>query len=392
MLLFGVEKIRSGAKDGFYNTVSQTDLIVGARGGSVSLLLYTIFHIGNATNNVSWETFEHFKNHPAVDWTIPISLGDGHRGFRVVATTEDFYKHYRFMGDRQVELAIGQYPQDLFDVVMGYTAAKELKYDIGHTLVVSHGSTTGQSFQNHDDLPFKVSGIMKPTGTPIDRSVFISLEAMEAIHTDWTDGAPPLAGKSTPADTLRHKKLKPKDVTAFLLRTKSRIDTLYLQRTINTYDEEPLLGIIPGVTLDELWSSIDYADVALRAVSFLVMIVGLVGMLIAIYSSLNERRREMAILRAIGVHASSIIYLFVLEAVVVTFVGYVFGVSLLYTSLAIFKPIIHEAFGIFIPLKSFEMNDFLYTALLFVASILISLIPAWRAYRNSLIDGLSIRN
>jgi putative ABC transport system permease protein len=89
-LLLGVEQVRVGARESFANTISQTDLIVGARGGTLQLLLYAVFRIGTATNNISYESYEHFRSHPAVAWTIPYSLGDSHRGYRVVGTTEDF--------------------------------------------------------------------------------------------------------------------------------------------------------------------------------------------------------------------------------------------------------------------------------------------------------------
>ena len=95
-LFLGIERIRNGARDGFTNTISKTDLIVGAKGGPLQLLLYTVFHIGGAVNNIKISTYNDIKANPQVEWTIPISLGDAYRGFRVVGTDENFYEHYRF--------------------------------------------------------------------------------------------------------------------------------------------------------------------------------------------------------------------------------------------------------------------------------------------------------
>jgi putative ABC transport system permease protein len=106
-LLTGVENIRTSARDSFAGTISQTDLIVGARGGSLPLLLYAVFHMGTPTNDITFKTYEHFKNHPAVDWTIPLSLGDSYHGYRVVGTTADFYSHYPFRRDRHIQLVAG---------------------------------------------------------------------------------------------------------------------------------------------------------------------------------------------------------------------------------------------------------------------------------------------
>ncbi len=188
-LFLGVEKARDGARSSFERTISGTDLIVGARSGPLNLLLYSVFHLGDATANITWESYQDFAQHPAVSWTVPISLGDSHRGFRVVGTTTDFFKHYQYGGGSSLSFADGRQFEDLFDVVLGASAAKELGYQLGHEVVVSHG--LGQvSFSDHSDKPFTVSGILAPTGTPVDRTVMVSLEAIEAIHIGWESGAP----------------------------------------------------------------------------------------------------------------------------------------------------------------------------------------------------------
>jgi putative ABC transport system permease protein len=94
-LLLGVEKVRSGARESFANTISGTDLIVGARGGGVQLLLYSVFRIGNASNNITWKSFQDVAARPEVAWIVPLSLGDSHRGFRVLGTTRDYFERYR---------------------------------------------------------------------------------------------------------------------------------------------------------------------------------------------------------------------------------------------------------------------------------------------------------
>lgn len=391
-LLLGVEKIRIGARDSFSNTISQTDLIVGARGGTIQLLLYSVFRVGTATNNISFKTYETLAKHPAVAWTIPLSLGDSHQGYRVVATNENFYEHYRYMGDRRVEIQPGgSVPKDVLDVALGSEVAKVLKYKLGDSIILSHGIGEGAGIVKHGDKPFKVVAILNSTGTPVDRSVYITLEGMEAIHMDWTDGAPPVAGKGLTPDQLRSRKIEIGQITSFLLRTKSRIETLRLQREINTYENEALTAIIPGVALSELWSNIGYAEAGLQAVSALVVVIGLFGMLIALYSSLNERRREMAILRAIGAHVRTIGGLLILEAIVLTLVGALLGIGAMYGIVAAAQPLIREFLGLTVPMGFLSGTEAMYVGVLLIAGILISLVPAWRAYRNALVDGLSIR-
>lgn len=390
-LLIGVERVRLGARESFANTISQTDLIVGAKGGTIQLLLYAVFRMGSATNNVSYSTYEKFKQHPAVKWTIPYSLGDSHRGFRVVGTDQSFYKEFRFRQDRQIEWQEGRAPEGIFDVVLGSEAALRLGYKLADRVVITHGVTDGLGIINHDDKPFTVVGILKRTATPVDRSVYITLEGMEAIHMDWQNGAPPMKGKETPAASLRKEDIRIGQITAFLLRTKSRIETLGLQREINIYEDEPLMAIIPGVALNELWTTIGYAEDGLRIVSLFVVVVGFLGMLVALYTSLTERRREMAIMRAIGTGPFAIVTLLVLESGLLTALGVSLGVVSLYGLLAIFQPVIENRIGLFIPIQPLSPQEWMYVGLAVLTGLLIGIVPAIKAYRNSLIDGLAVR-
>ncbi len=130
-LLLGVERVRSETRASFSSTISGTDLIVGARSGPVQLLLYSVFRIGNATNNISWQSYQDIAAHPKVAWTVPISLGDSHRGFRVLGTTPGYFDHYRYARDRRLEFAAGARFDDLFDAVLGAEVADALGYRTG---------------------------------------------------------------------------------------------------------------------------------------------------------------------------------------------------------------------------------------------------------------------
>lgn len=391
LLLLGIERVRLGARESFSNTISQTDLIVGAKGGTLQLLLYTVFRLGSATANISYESFEKLRGHAAVKWAIPYSLGDSHRGFRVVGTNDDFYANYRYRQDRTVTFADGQAPVQLFDVALGSEAAKALGYKLGDKVAVAHGVTDGPAILSHDDKPFKVSGILNKTGTPIDRSLYITLEGLEAIHMDWKDGAPPRRGEEIPAQSLRKEDIKVGQITAALVRTKNRFETLALQREINTYESEPLMAIIPGVALSELWSVVSYAEDGLRIVSWSVLVVGLLAMLIALYTSLQERRREMAILRSVGAGLFSVGMLLVTEAFLLTFLGSVLGITLTYVVLWIVQPMVESSFGILIPIQSLSSLEWGFVVLVLCAGLVIGFVPAFKAYRNSLADGLAVR-
>ena len=391
ILLLSVERAKRAAEEGFTQTISQTDLIVGARSGPTQLILYTVFNMGNATHNISYQSYQDIKNNPAVEWTIPYSLGDGHRGFRVVGTTNEFFEHYRFRGDGKVELQEGKTLEGLWDVVIGADVARKLGYRVGDKIVVAHGVTRGDGIQKHDDKPFTIVGIMKSTGTALDQSLYVSLEGIEAMHIDWKSGAAPTAATAIGPDQIRKEDIKVDQITAFFLRTKSRIETLRLQREINNYKEEPLLAIIPGVTLSELWRGLSYVEQVLKVISWMVVAVGFMAMLIALTTSLNERRREMAILRALGASTGKILALLVFESALLTLAGIVLGTLVAVIGTALVRPWLEIEFGFYLEGGALGKTEWMYLVATLVGGILVGLIPAYRAQKMALKDGLSVK-
>ena len=386
-LFLGVEKVRTGAKSSFADTISGTDLIVGARSGSVQLLLYSVFRIGNATNNVTWQSYLDIAARPEVDWIVPISLGDSHRQFRVMGTTAEFFDRYKYRQDRGLNVQDGAIISDLFDTVIGADVAATLGYNVGDPIVVSHGIA---SFSDHKDQPFRISGILEKTGTPVDRTVIVSLEAIEAIHIDWQNGAP-IPGQATSAEVIRQMDLTPGAITAALVGIESPLQTFALQRAINTYPQEPLLAILPGVALQELWGIVGIAETALLAVSAMVVVTALIGMMATIFSSLNERRREMAIFRAMGARPRTIMGLLVIEAMLTSAIGAILGIVILYLALIVAQPMIDSAFGLWIPVEAPSIRELLVLIGVVLAGAIVSLVPALRAYRLSIADGMMVR-
>ncbi|EKO3536936.1 ABC transporter permease [Vibrio fluvialis] len=388
ILLLGVERIRTQAKSSFANTISGTDLIVGGRSGQVNLLLYSVFRIGNATNNIDWKSYQEFSTHPAVKWAIPISLGDSHKGFRVMGTNHSYFEHYRYGSKQPLTFSQGREFNGLFETVLGADVARQLGYHIGSQIIIAHG-ISDVGFARHDNLPFTVVGILAPTGTPVDKTVHVSLGAIEAIHVGWESGAH--LGNTPDATQLEQRQFEPKQITAMMIGLKSKIQTFALQRQINEYRKEPLSAIMPGVALHELWGMMSVAEQALMAVSVFVVVAGLLGMLSSLLTSLQERRREMSILRAMGAQPQHVFALLVSEASVLTFSGIVLGLAGLYALLAIAAPLIESQYGIRLQLESLSGYEWQLLGYVQTAGIVIGFIPALRAYRQSLSDGMTIR-
>lgn len=402
MLLLGVERIRHESRESFAATISGTDLIAGARSSPVHLLLSSVFRIGNATNNVTWKSYRVIAAHPDVAWTIPLSLGDSHRGFRVLGTTQDYFEHFRFARDRKLEFAQGKRFEDEHDAVLGADVAKALGYGIDRSIVIAHGAGD-VSFSLHGEHPFKVIGVLARTGTPVDRTVHVSLEGMDAVHVDRNaaDADDPLAaamqakaaaaGREHEAAGEHVEHDSNRAITAFLIGLKSRSKALSMQRLVNEHPEEPLTAILPGATLQELWEIVGAAEKTLFAVSALVVVVGLAGMLVALLTSSSERRREMAILRSVGARPTHVFALILGEAAFLTLSGIALGVAALYAGLLAGRPWLESRLGLFITVSWPSADELGLIVLVGIAGALIGLIPAYRIYRYSLADGMTIR-
>lgn len=389
-LLLGVQKLRTAARESFANTVSGVDLIVGARSGPLNLLLYSVFRIGDATSNVSWSTYQKIAKHPDVAWTIPLSLGDSHHGFRVLGTDGSYFEHYRFAGDHALKFTAGRPFSDLYDTVIGSAVAHTLGYKVGDSITIAHG-IGAVSFAEHKDKPFRVAGILAPTGTPVDRTVHVSLQAVTAIHIDWQSGVQAPPGFRVSAEQARHRDLTPDTITAFLVSMRSRVMTFTMERAINEYRQEPLLAILPGVALSQLWELVGVADAALMIVASFVVLAGLLGMLTAILTSLNERRREMAILRSVGARPRHVFTLLVAEAGLLATLGVAAGVVLTYALLLAGRGLLESRYGIYVGITGLSETDLSILGGIIAAALLIGLLPAARAYHNALSDGLQIR-
>lgn len=389
VLLLGIDHIRKEARNSFTNTVSGTDLIVGARSGQLNLLLYSVFRIGNATANVSWQTYERIARHPQIAWTIPLSLGDSHRGYRVLGTNQSYFEHYRYASSQQLQFAEGAAFEGVYEAVLGAEVARQLGYTLGQEITLAHG-IGAVSFSEHKDKPFTVTGILAATGTPVDQTVHVSLEGIEAIHLDWQQGAP-MPGRQISAEQALEMDLTPKAITAFMVGLNSRMATFVVQRQVNEFRGEPLTAILPGVALAELWQMLSMVENILLLITLLVLVAGLVGMMTTLLASMRERQREVAILRAVGASPWYLFWLIQLEVLLLTLIAMLGAAGLLVAALWGVQDWLAANYGLFISINPFSWYTLYWAGGILLSAAVLACIPALVAYRRALTDGLSIR-
>jgi len=387
-MLLGVERMRTAAHESFAHSISGTDLVVGPRTSPVQLMLYAVFRFGEATTNMKWASYHELAQNPDVAWIVPLSIGDSHHGFPVVGTSAEYFERYRYGLSLPLELSAGRRFDGLFETVLGAEVADRMKYKIGDRITLSHG--TGEFGAEHSDKPFTVVGVLARTGTPVDRSVHVSLEAMEAIHLDWQGGMR-IPGLSIPSQFAKKFDLAPKEITAALIGLKSRARAFQVQRAINNYAAEPLLAVLPGVALNELWSIVGVVENTLLLVAGMIVVIGLSGMIVAVWAGLNERRRELAILRSVGASPVDVVVLLALEGLLLTVLGVTLGYGLLTVLSLAAAPWMQARFGVVVPAWPGGREELALIGMVFAAGLLAALLPALRACRLSLADGLTPR-
>ncbi len=369
-VLLGVEHIRSQAKASFASTISGVDLIVGARTSNINLLLYSVFRIGAPTNNIGWESYEALASNNKVAWTIPISLGDSHEGYRVMGTSKAYFEHFQYGNKQPLDFADGQAFEALYDVVLGAEVAKTLNYQLGDKIILAHG-IGATSFSLHEESPFEVVGILAPTGTPVDQALHVSLEGIEAIHS------------GTHGEAAESIDLTPESITAIFIGLESKLATFTVQRSINNYSREPLVAVLPGVALSELWQIMNVLENTLRLISSLVMLSALLGLAAMLLASLRERATEIQLLRTIGASPRYLFLLIQVEALLISISAIACGALLLQLTIQLLQATIASHYGVQVSSLGLSSHNLMFFIMIILATIFVASLPSAKAYQQA---------
>lgn len=386
-LLLAVERIKQSSQKGFNESLGGVDLVVGPRGSGLELILYTVFHLGNPTNNITTETLTDIAANSAIEWVVPIALGDSHRGFRVISTTNEYFDRIKFAGDQPLSFAEGAAFGEINQVVLGSDVAKDLGYRVGSSIFVTHGSESLGKL--HDDFAFQITGILNPTGTPTDKAVFVSLEGYELIHLGWASGSQTLSLKNLDIKAIPKERLYPKTVTAAYVGLASKLSLFKVSRSINDYDEEAISAVIPGVELAKLWSIVGTVDSVFKLMNWLIIGISLISMVTMTMTGLDSRTREMTILRALGATPSKLAGMIMMETALISVVSISLAIGLVRLLTWGTADIVSQWAGIRIELSWIAADELLTLWIIVAAGLIASLIPASMVYKRSLHQGFS---
>lgn len=397
-LLFSIEHIRVQTQENFKRTVSGIDLVVAARSSQINVLLSSVFRIGANPNPVSWETYQTISKSKGVFWSIPLSLGDSFKGFPVIGTNADYFKHYQYGKKEALNFAAGRVFSAPNEVVLGANVAKNLNLQVGQSVVISHGSGK-VSFSHHDNHPMVITGILRVTGTPVDKSVHVPLIAIEQMHQLGESGSEEQLVNNIEHDAHDHEHHEqnnhniasspydlvgsPSQISAFMLKAESPFAILTLQRDINQFKGQAISAIMPQVALGELWQTIGVVESITQLVAFLVLCASLIGLVTMLLASMHERRHEISVLRAIGASPWFIASLIQAEAIVISVIALIGGYVLVTLCIYFFGGWLLREFGVYVSANIYSPGILLYGSIVVLLTFFIAIIPAFSAYKNA---------
>ena len=394
LILLGVQQLRHDARQSFTQALSGVDLIVGPRGSASELMLYSVFQVGRPSRNMAHEAYVALRALPQVRWAVPVQLGDTYRGFPVLGTTPELFEVFQTQGAR-LQWAQGRPFADpqadagaVVEAVLGAQVAARHGLSVGDRLVLTHGRSDGLA-PDHADQPFTVVGVLQATGAPIDRNVIISLQGFEALHQGMgAPGLPWLEGVGAAPTVAERAALVPRELTAVWVGLHARTEVFSARRGIERLPQDSLMAVLPGVALDELWQVVKLAENALLAIGVLVAVSGMLSVAAVLMVGLSARRKELAVLRALGATPLALLGLVWLEALCVCLLGMLGGLVLHGLGLWALQDLLRTELGIAVQWGWPTAEVAWSLAGLVLAAWLAASVPALRAYRLSLVDGL----
>lgn len=424
------------------------EMLVGAKGSPLQLVLNTIYGLGAPVGNIPYEYYERIAEDRMVRLAVPVTVGDNYRGFRVIGTVPSFFSEFTYLEDQKFEIAQGSVFQNDYEAVVGARAAREAGLKVGDTFTPAHGVSAEEGGEVHEEAKTKVVGIMRETGTPMDRGIYVPLETIWKIHVHEAAETDPRYEGMTKEQIEQMKQLEAmeaeaareeqgaegdssaedhhhaghddaahddtshnaghkheryinahgdvyaadvpeslKTVTAIYVSLKNRIVFDRFRRAV--LDEPVAQAVIPAMEIMNLFEIVGNVNGVLLAIAYVVVLVALAGVLVSIYNTMNERRREIAIMRALGARRRTIFALLVVESTVIAFIGGVAGLLLGHGGMAAAAGMVQEQTGL--PVAPFTVHAFepLVLAAVVLLGAIAGMLPALKGYRTDVQENLA---
>lgn len=348
----------------FNRDISGIDMVVGAKGSPLQLILSAVYQIDNPTGNIPLEEASKLQNHPLVKYTVPLSYGDSYKGFRIVGTDSMYLSHFR------AEFEAGAIWKRSMDVVVGSTAAQTLGLDLGSHFHGTHGFE--EEGHAHDEMHYNVVGVLKPTNSVADRLILTSTNSVWDIHNH--DAHHEHEG--------HHHQEDPKEITALLVKFKNPMGLMQLPKFINK--KTSMQAALPAIEINRLYELMGVGFSTLQAIGILIMIIAALSVFISLLNSLKERKYELALMRSLGASPTKLFSLVIQESLLLCFAGYVFGIILGRVAIMMLSSLGEEQFHFGVSQVGVAAVELWMLPFTLIAGLVAALIPGIRAYKSDI--------
>ncbi len=383
--------------DKFEKNLAGVDIVVGAKGSPLQLILANMYHIDAPTGNISLQSAKPFLNprHPLIKKSVPLSLGDSYKTYRIVGTLHDF------LGLYNAEIAEGVLWNAPLETNIGATVAERTGLKIGTKFNSNHG--LDENGGEHEEAAFKVVGILKPTGTVIDQLILTATQSIWAVHehaqaelegenAEHHAEIPPSVNPPNSTDLDDRTALLQADsthqITSLLLQFKMRnVQTLNFQRNLNQNTD--MQAATPALEINRLYEMMGVGEKALRALALLIIVVSGLSIFIALFNSLKERKYELALMRVMGAGRSRLFLLIVCEGILLSIMGFCIGIALSHGSMQVLAKYMSDAYRYSFSGWMWLTEEWYLLVGAVIIGFLAAVIPAWSAYRQDISRTLS---
>ncbi len=360
------------------------DAVLGARGSQLQLVLNAVYQLETSPGNIPWTLYEEVKNDPRVELAVPYAVGDNYYGYRIVGTTNDIFTRFEYQKDKHLEVEPGGRVFDPAkkEAVIGSFVARKLGLGVGSTFKPFHGLYFDPNMQ-HEEV-FQIVGVLKPTNTPSDRVLWIPIDDVYRMkgHVLRGTGTEYTAKEGVEIPDAN------KEVSAVMLKFYSPQAGFMLDQTINRQGKVATLAWPIGKVMAELFDKMGWVTKILTLVAYLVMLVAAASILSSLYNTLNERRREFAILRSLGARRTTVFSAIVLEATAIAGLGSLVGYVIYLALFAVAALVVREQTGVVLEVFQFHISLLFVPVCMTVLGALSGLVPALKAYSTDVARNL----
>jgi len=384
-LVMAVLIIRAQAYDAFTGGQIGFDAVLGARGSQLQLVLNTIFHLETSQGNIPWTMYQAMKNDPRVELAIPYALGDNYRGFRIVGTTLALFTDFEYREDVKFHLQGGGRPFDPTrqEAVVGSYVSQKLGLNVGDTFNPYHGLVFDESMRHVEQ--YTVVGVLAPTNSPSDRVIWIPIDGIYRMSGHVLRGG----GSEYTAQAGQEIPDAYKEVSAVMLKFRTPQVGFMMDQTINKQGKAATLAWPIGAVMANLFDKIGWMNQILALVAYLVVVVAGGSILASLYNSINERRREFAILRALGARRRTVFTIIVLESATIAALGTAVGFIVYGVIFASAAVIVRAQTGIVLDVFQFHPALVLTPIGIILLGAIAGVVPALKAYQTDVATNLT---